>query len=169
MLQFVLHMTDQSHTHYFHQPRPLVASPHLHPVKNSEVVTALMTFIKERNWTVMYAPLFDAGILERNEGVWSFCYISLLLPRPLCCAPALTSCAWCPGSESLLDLFWHMAFNITWERKEHWWRVIQLRQKRGAIRKTAQGKQRRQTYKCPAKAETCTSPQLHQHATLPCL
>jgi len=37
---------DQSHTHYFHQPQPLVASPCLNPVKNSEVVAALTTFIK---------------------------------------------------------------------------------------------------------------------------
>jgi hypothetical protein len=31
--------------------------------------TAAKRVSKERNWTVMYAPLFDAGILEHNNGV----------------------------------------------------------------------------------------------------
>jgi hypothetical protein len=116
MRQFVLHMTDQSHTHCRHQPRPPVASPRLHPVDNSEAVAALTTFIegylndwqrylhgfntiqleslngsackrvnKERNWTVMYAPLFDAGILERNDGAWFFAIFLICFPttRPL--------------------------------------------------------------------------------------
>lgn len=29
---------------------------------------------KERNWTVMYKALFDAGILERNEGCHLSCF-----------------------------------------------------------------------------------------------
>lgn len=32
---------------------------------------------KQRNWTVMYKSLFDAGILERNEGTYYFLILFL--------------------------------------------------------------------------------------------
>lgn len=96
---FIGHITDRSHQHCRHPPRPPYPTPRLNPIANPEAVKALSIFIdgvladrqrylhgydtnqlesmngsnckrvdKERNWTVMYGPLFDAGILERNDG-----------------------------------------------------------------------------------------------------
>jgi len=90
MSSFIDHITDQSHAHCTHSPGAgkmrLDAIEHKNALAELKILiegyvadcerylhghstsSAAKRVNKERNWTAMYGPLLDAGVLERNEG-----------------------------------------------------------------------------------------------------
>ncbi len=97
MKSFIPHITNQSHMHCLHPPSKVTkhANPitdkdaldalatlinsyladckhYLHSFSTIQLESlngsAAKRVSKEQEWTVMYCCLFDAGILERNEG-----------------------------------------------------------------------------------------------------
>jgi len=123
MRGYIPHITDQNHQQCQHAARPPKATPRLNPANTEAIATlrefiegyladrqrylhgyntihieSLNSSIckradKERNWTVMYAPLIDAGILERNEGISFFILfltvIFFIIVIHHCCFPVV--------------------------------------------------------------------------------
>jgi len=116
--------------------------------------TARKRVDKERNWTVMYCALFDAGILERNEGTFS-----LIVHFVVCCMHVclvLNSFFLSSGKDSsaLIDLFEQLGLEITYEERTRWLKILKGRKKRDDIRSSPRCKLRRQQLKRHAIAET---------------
>jgi hypothetical protein len=108
MLSFIPHITEQSHEHCLHQPRapkePRVdpvedrealeqlealvqgyiddCHRYIHGFSTIQLEslngTACKRVDKERNWTIMYSALFNAGILECNKGMTTPVFSSLV-------------------------------------------------------------------------------------------
>jgi len=87
--------------------------------------TACKRVNKERNWTVMYSALFDAAILERNE-----------------------------GRTIMIDIYQHIGLPVSGNERARWLKIVTRREQRDEWLRLGRGKQLRKKYKHVAIAET---------------
>jgi len=74
--------------------------------------TACKRVNKERNWTVMYSALFDAAILERNE-----------------------------GRTIMIDIYQHIGLPVSGNERARWLKIVTRREQRDEWLRLGRGKQ----------------------------